>query len=114
MNDSILNSVKKLLGITDDYTYFDIDIMIHINTAISILFQLGVGDGQFVLTDPTQVWSDFINTENNLELVKTYIYLKVKTYFDPGTNSGLLESINRQIAELEWRLNVAVDPEDMR
>jgi hypothetical protein len=109
MNDSILNSIKKLLGISEDYTYFDMDIIMHINTVISILFQLGIGDGTFVLSDSTQVWSEYVE-ESNLELIKTYIYLKVKTYFDPGTNSGLLESLNRQIAELEWRINVAVDP----
>ena len=110
--DSILTSVKKMLGIAEEYEHFDADIIIHINTVFSILLQLGVGPTSgFSITDSSAVWTDFI-TDSRLEMVKTYVYMKVRLMFDPPQSSALIESINNQIKELEWRLNVAVDPED--
>lgn len=110
--DSILTSVKKMLGIAEDYEHFDTDIIMHINTVFSILLQLGVGPTSgFSITDSSAVWTDFI-TDSRLEMVKTYVYMKVRLMFDPPQSSALIESINNQIKELEWRLNVAVDPED--
>lgn len=108
--ESILTSVKKMLGITEDYTHFDNDIIMHINSVFSILTQLGVGDANgFSISDQSANWSDFIADETHIELVKSYVYLKVRLLFDPPQSSALIEAMNRQISEFEWRLNVAVD-----
>lgn len=108
--ESILISIKKLLGIMPDYTNFDDDIIIHINTAFAMLNQLGVGPkGGFMIVDENSAWEEY-TTEKNLNMVKTYIYLKVRLLFDPPTSSVLVESINRSIAELEWRIFLEGDP----
>lgn len=109
--DSILKSVKKMLGMTEEYTVFDPDIVMHINSVFFILSQMGVGPKEgFSIEDETAKWEDFIPCGASLEAVKTYVYLKVRLMFDPPQSSVLTESINRQISEIEWRLNVAVDP----
>lgn len=110
MNESILTSIKKMLGITEEYTHFDQDIIIHINTVLMILRQLGVGpeDG-FSITDSYETWGDFLTDNKDIEAVKTYVYLKVRLLFDPPLSSAVTDSINRSINELEWRLNIAVD-----
>lgn len=109
--DSILTSIKKLLGITEAYEHFDSDIIVHINSAFSVLSQLGVGpDEGFHIEDESTDWSDFLQDNYRLGFVKTYIYLKVKLMFDPPLSSAAIEAINRQISELEWRINVSVDP----
>ena len=108
--ESILTSIKKLLGIEEEYTQFDADIIMHINTVFLNLTQLGVGpDEGFLIEDDTAIWEDFIGDSSQLQAVKTYMYLKVKLLFDPPLSSSVTESMNRMIAELEWRLNVAVD-----
>lgn len=108
--ESILTSIKKLLGIEEEYTQFDADIIMHINTVFLNLTQLGVGpDEGFFIEDNTAIWEDFIGDSSQLQAVKTYVYLKVKLLFDPPLSSSVTESMNRMIAELEWRLNVAVD-----
>ena len=108
--DSILTSIKKLLGIDEEYTQFDNDIIMHINTVFLNLMQLGVGPEEgFLIEDDAATWDDFIGDSNQLQAVKTYVYLKVKLLFDPPLSSSVIESINRIISELEWRLNVAVD-----
>ena len=108
--DSILTSIKKLLGIAEEYTQFDEDIIMHINTVFLNLTQLGVGPEEgFAIEDDVASWEDFINDNTQLQAVKTYVYLKVKLLFDPPLSSSVIESMNRMIAELEWRLNVAVD-----
>ena len=108
--ESILTSIKKLLGITEEYDQFDPDIIMHINSVFMILTQLGVGpDEGFSIEDDTAVWTDFIQDIKKLESVKTYIYLKVKLAFDPPLSSAVIESMNRLINELEWRLNVAAE-----
>ena len=110
METSILTSIKKLLGVAEDYVEFDEDIMTHINSVFLNLTQLGVGPEEgFMIEDDTAVWEDFINDSIQLQAVKTYVYLKVKLLFDPPLSSSVTESINRMIAELEWRLNAAVD-----
>lgn len=110
--DSILTSVKKLLGITKEYTQFDQDIIIHINSVFLTLFELGVGpvDG-FSITDDTSEWTEYI-PDNSLLLnaVKTYMYLKVKMLFDPALTTSVTELMKEQARELEWRMNVMVDP----
>ena len=100
--ESILTSIKKLLGIAEEYEHFDADLIMHINSAFSILTQLGVGPSEgFSIEDEGAVWTDFI-PEN--------IHLKVKLLFDPPLSSAVIESMNRLISELEWRILVAVDP----
>ena len=112
--DSILTSIKKLLGISEDDHYFDETIVMHINEAFMVLTQIGVGPSSgFVVTDDTTPWSDFIPDESAVraEWIKTYIYLRVKLMFDPPSNQALLQSINNQISEYEWRLHVAAESE---
>ena len=109
--ESILTSIKKLLGIMEDYEHFDTDIIIHINSTFMILTQLGVGPSEgFAIKDKTATWDDFITDSTQLEAIKSYVYLKVKLIFDPPSSSAVMESMNRMISEYEWRLNVAVDP----
>ena len=108
--ESILTSIKKLLGPTEEYEHFDTDLIMHINSVFSILTQMGVGPSEgFSIMDENDMWSDFIQGRPNIELVKSYVYLKVKLLFDPPSSSAVIESINRQISEFEWRLNVAAD-----
>ena len=108
--ESILTSIKKLLGIMSDYTNFDDDIIIHINTAFAMLNQLGVGpEGGFMIVDANSRWEDY-TTEKNLNMVKTYIYLKVRLLFDPPASTALIESINRTLSEIEWRIFLEGDP----
>ena len=110
METSILTSIKKMLGVAEDYTEFDEDIITHINSVFLNLTQLGVGPEEgFMIDDDTAVWEDFIDDSIQLQAVKTYMYLKVKLLFDPPLSSSVTESFTRMIAELEWRLNVAVD-----
>lgn len=102
--DSILNSVKKTLGILDDYTHFDDEIITAINSAFFILNTLGVGpDDPFKITDASSIWTDFLD-DGDIELVKSYIPLRVRLLFDPPSNSFLVESINKQIDEFEFRM----------
>jgi len=106
MEESILTSTKKILGLDEDYTHFDLDIITCINSAFSLLNQLGLGpsDG-FYIEDKYDQWSDYDVPTNQLHLVKTYICLKARVLFDPPGTSFLLESANNQIREYEWRLN---------
>lgn len=112
INDSILTSIKKLLGINNEYTHFDPDIIMHINSVFPILNQLGVGpkDG-FLIFDDSSTWKDFLGDDERLLSVISYTYLKVKIVFDPPQSSIVMEAIKHRISELEWRLNVAVDKE---
>ncbi|NLD46392.1 MAG: hypothetical protein GX660_04235 [Clostridiaceae bacterium] len=108
--ESILTSIKKLLGIVEEDTNFDTDITIHINTVLSILTQIGVGPSSgFSITDKTAVWTDFIGDLTTIEFVKSYVYLKVKLIFDPPLSSAVIEAINKTISELESRISYNVD-----
>ena len=108
--ESILTSVKKLHGITEECKDFDTDLIIHINSVFMILKQMGVGpESGFSITDKSSVWTDFIQDVNDIESVKSYVYLKVKLIFDPPSSSAVIESIKETIKELEWRLNVAAE-----
>lgn len=108
--ESILTSIKKLLGIAEEYTQFDTDIIIHINTVFMTLQQLGIGPEEgFSIIDSEAVWTDFMENSILLNSVKTYIYLKVKLLFDPPLSSSTIECFNKVIAELEWRMNSKVD-----
>ena len=111
--ESILNTIKKMLGFDAEYDAFDTDIIVNINMVFNILLQLGVGPAEgFSITGATETWSDYLTDMRKLEMVKTYIYLKVRQIFDPGTSSALNTAIENQIKELEWRLNVQVDPSE--
>jgi hypothetical protein len=106
MEQSILTSTKKILGVTEDYTVFDLDIITHINSAFSTLTQLGVGPaGGFVIEDEDAEWEDFIGSDLQNHSIKSYVYLKVRMLFDPPTTSYLITAMEKQISELEWRLN---------
>lgn len=110
--NSILLSIKSLIGgAFYETSDFNTDLIININSAFSILHQLGVGpENGFKITGENEVWSDFLGDSNVLEDVKIYVYLKTKLIFDPPANSFLVNAIQDEIKELEWRLNVAVDP----
>lgn len=108
--ESILTSIKKLLGIQEDYEHFDADLVMHINSVFMILTQLGVGPAEgFMITDDTAEWSDFISDSTKVEAIKSYMYLKVRLLFDPPASSAVIETTNRMINEFEWRLNVAAE-----
>src|SRR5512140_2463681 len=107
MEQSILNSTKKILGLAEDYTVFDLDIITHINTAFSTLTQLGVGPSEgFMIEDDEAVWGAFIYDDLQFNAVKSYVFLRVKALFDPPTTSYLIAATEKQIQEFEWRLNV--------
>ena len=108
--ESILNSIKKMLGITEEYKNFDPDIIMHINTVFMTLNQLGVGPAEgYRIEDDLATWHDYIKDEQNLDGVKTYIYLKVRLLFDPPLNSAVINAIQQSINEFEWRLNIQVE-----
>lgn len=112
-NDSILSTVKNSIGITDDYTHFDNDIIMHINTVLSTLYQLGIGPiGGYQINDGNDTWDDFLSGDPRINFVKTYICLRVRMLFDPPTAGPVIDAYNRQIDELTWRINVAVDPDE--
>lgn len=106
MENSILNSTKKILGISDDYTAFDIDIITHINSTFSIIHQLGVGpDDDFSISDEAEEWEDLGLPNDQMNLLRTYLYLKVRMLFDPPTSGFLITATNQQIEEYETRLS---------
>ena len=107
MEESILTSIKKLLGITEDYEQFDTDIIMHINSVFMILTQIGIGPSEgFSINDKTSKWCDFLLNSKKLEGVKTYMYMKVRLLFDPPMSSTVIECMNRMISELEFRLSI--------
>lgn len=109
--DSILTSVKKMLGIPEEHKQFDPDIIMHINSVFDILTQLGVGPKEgFSITGEDETWDSFV-TDQRLNLVKSYVSAKVRMLFDPPTSGIVTGSQQELIKEMEWRLNVQVDPE---
>lgn len=112
MSGSILNTTKKILGLAEDYTVFDLDIIIHINSVLNVVTQLGIGpeDG-FMIEDATATWEDFLGSDKRMNAVKTYVYLRVRLLFDPPTTSYLINAMESQCRELEWRLNVTREGE---
>ena len=108
--DSILTSIKEMLGIAEEYDHFDKVLVRHINSVFMILTQMGVGPPEgFTIQDADSVWSDFVSEEENLEAVKSYVYHRVQLAFDPPSSSTIIESTNRIINELEWRLYTAAE-----
>lgn len=116
--ESILTSIKKLLGIAEEHTSFDADIIMHINSVFTVLTQLGVGPSRgFYISDSLPIWSDFVNRDDlpdgiSYESVKSYMYMKVKLLFDPPASGTVTETYNRLINEFEWRLNFAAESRD--
>ena len=109
--NSILISVKKDLDVSLEDDYFDPDLIMHINSALSVLAQLGVGPKSgFYIADSSATWSDFIGNEPLLNLVKTYVSKKVKVAFDPPNTGPLSEALNKTLSEMEWRIMVIADP----
>jgi hypothetical protein len=107
METSILKSVKKILGLADDYTVFDFDVITHINSAFSTLTQLGVGPAEgFMIEDDSAEWADFIGDDLQYNAVKSYVFLRVKMLYDPPETSYLISAMTKQIEEFEWRLNI--------
>ena len=108
--ESILTSIKKLLGMAEDYTHFDDDVIMHINSVLMILTQMGIGPSEgFSIEGAEEYWTDFVPAPIRINLVKSYVYLKVKLLFDPPLSGIVIESMNRQIAEYEWRLTMAAE-----
>lgn len=109
--ESILDSIKKMIGVDKDYGAFDVDLIIAINGVFTILNQLGVGpEKEFSITGPDETWLDFFGVTDAINLVKPYMYLKVKLIFDPPSTGVLHEAMERQISEFEWRLAIQADP----
>lgn len=105
--DSILTSIKKMLGISEEYDHFDADIIMDINSVLFVLTQLGVGPEKgYAITGASEKWDDFTGDSNLSELIKSYVYLKVRLIFDPPSSSAVIESTNKLISEFEWRINV--------
>lgn len=107
MNDSILNTIKTMIGLNPDDTEFNTDILVLINSALMVLRQIGIGpQNGFSVSDSTQTWSEFIEDIRYYESVKSYIYLKVRLMFDPPATSYVSEQMKTEIQEIEWRLKV--------
>lgn len=109
--DSILQSIKKMLGLDENYDAFDDDVMMHINSVLMILTQLGVGPKNgFSITGEEETWENYLGEDiSKLSAVKTYVYLKVKTMFDPTSSSVVNEATKEMLKELEWRLNSEIE-----
>lgn len=111
--ESILTSIKKLLGIEEECEHFDSEIIPHINTVLDDLTQLGVGPSEgYAIEDKTSTWLDFLSkgkSGQKMERVKTYTHLRVKLLFDPPESSAHIAAIERQIEKLEWRISVAAE-----
>lgn len=109
VQDSILDTTKKMLGFDWDYTAFDLDIITHINSTFFTLHQLGIGPAEgFSITDNTTTWTEF-TTGANIQAVKSYMYLKVRLVFDPPANSFTQDAMKNQATEYEWRLNAHME-----
>lgn len=113
LDDSILDTIRPMIGgiVDDTEAQFETDLIIHINTALSILTQLGVGPSSgFSIEDNTATWTDFIGDCPDLSAVKSYVYMRTLLLFDPGRfNTGLVNAMQDRLKEMEWRLNVAVE-----
>lgn len=111
IGDSILKTIREMVAPAEDYTYFDADLIIHINSCMSILHELGLKD--FRITGETETWADYLGNRTDLEHVKSYIYYKIKTLFDPPQSSFVLESFKKEADKLEWYINAVVDPSEV-
>lgn len=105
MEQSILKTIKKLIGVYAEYNYYDTDFIVHINTVFAILNQIGIGTSDvFFITGEDELWSDFLENDTMLQPVIDYMYIRVKLLFDTPSSSTLSESLKNTLSELEWRL----------
>jgi hypothetical protein len=102
--ESILTTIKKMLGIEESFTNFDDELIVYINGVFTTLSQLGIGAPNYIITGKANTWTEFVKDAKNLEAVKTYIYLKTRLVFDPPASSTVITAIEKQISEIEWRL----------
>lgn len=109
MNESILTSIKKLLGIPEEYEAFDQDLIIHINTMLTRLYQVGVGVPNFSIADKSATWDQFLIDESKYQQAKTYVYIRVRLLFDPPQSGAANEAFKETLRELEWLLFVDAD-----
>lgn len=110
MEESILDSIKDMLGPDSSYDVFDNEILIHINMALSVLTQLGVGPtGGFIVSDSDATWNQFLGSAKNIEMAKSFVFMKVKMAFDPPSSSFVMTGMEKACDELAWRLTVAMD-----
>ena len=110
MNDEkILDSIKELMGSSIDYTAYNKDLVILINSTLSVLKQVGIGSMTFRITEDSGTWQEFLGDDSRLEMAKTYVYLKTKLIFDPPLSSTVIECYKESIREIEWRLGILAD-----
>ena len=113
VEDSILGTIKKMLGIADDYEQFDVDIIIHINSAFATLAQIGSSlKDDYSISDKNNLWTEYTDNVKILDSIKTYIYLKTRLIFDPPTSSMVAEAIKERIKELEFRIQLSADSKE--
>ena len=111
MEESILKTIKQLIGCPDDFEQFDLDLIVHINSAFATLTHLGVGPKEgYRLTGADNAWSEFEDNAQKLSLIKDYVYIKTRLLFDPPTSGSLMDSLKEQLKEMEWRLYMLYDP----
>ena len=111
MEESILKTIKQLIGCPDDFEQFDLDLIVHINSAFATLTHLGVGQKEgYRIIGADNVWSEFEDDAQKLSLIKDYVYIKTRLLFDPPTSGSLMDSLKEQLKEMEWRLYMLYDP----
>ena len=111
MEESILKTIKQLIGCPDDFEQFDLDLIVHINSAFATLTHLGVGPKEgYRITGVDNVWSEFEDDAQKLSLIKDYVYIKTRLLFDPPISGSLMDSLKEQLKEMEWRLYMLYDP----
>lgn len=111
MEESILKTIKQLIGCPDDFEQFDLDLIVHINSAFATLTSLGVGPKEgYRITGADNVWSELEDDAQKLSLIKDYVYIKTRLLFDPPTSGSLMDSLKEQLKEMEWRLYILYDP----
>lgn len=111
MEESILKTIKQLIGCPDDFEQFDLDLIVHINSSFATLTHLGVGPKEgYRITGADNVWSEFEDDAKKLSLIKDYVYIKTRLLFDPPISGSLMDSLKEQLKEMEWRLYMLYDP----
>ncbi len=111
MEESILKTIKQLIGCPDDFEQFDLDLIVHINSAFATLTNLGVGPKEgYRITGADNAWSEFEDDAQKLSLIKDYVYIKTRLLFDPPISGSLMDSLKEQLKEMEWRLYILYDP----
>lgn len=113
MENSVLNTIKAMIGPSVAYSGFDTDLTVHINSSLMYLAQMGVVPDGTKIIDENTTWSDLIGDNDKLEGIKSYLYFKARIMFDPPANSTIMAAYNEEIKQLEWRMNIACDTADI-